>query len=32
MLPAPRAKMFRSRDLGPDSIDYLYSELACVAW
>lgn len=32
MLPTPRAKMFRSRDLGPEAVDYMYSELACVAW
>lgn len=32
MVPTPRAKMFRSRELGPESVDYLYSELACVAW
>ena len=32
MLPTPRAKMFRSRDLGPESVDYMYTELACVAW
>lgn len=27
-----RPKMFRSDHLGPDQIDYLYSELTCVAW
>jgi hypothetical protein len=32
MLRAPRRKMFRSPTLGPDQIDYLYSELVCVAW
>jgi hypothetical protein len=28
----PRPKMFRSDWLKPDQIDYLYSELTCVAW
>ncbi|ALN74683.1 hypothetical protein [Aureimonas sp. AU20] len=32
MLRAPRPKMFRSEALGADQIDYLYSELTCVAW
>jgi len=32
MLKAPRPKMFKSLSLRPDQIDYLYSELACVAW
>jgi hypothetical protein len=32
MLPSPRPKMFRSRSLRPEQIDYLYSELTCVAW
>lgn len=32
MLRSPRPKMFRSANLRPDQIDYLYSELACVAW
>jgi hypothetical protein len=32
MLKAPRPKMYRSPDLRPDQIDYLYSELTCVAW
>lgn len=27
-----RHKMFRSNQLGPESIDYLYSELVCVPW
>ena len=27
-----RPKMYLSEDLGPDQIDYLYSELTCVAW
>jgi hypothetical protein len=31
-LPRPRPKMFRSDRLRPDQIDYLYSELTCVAW
>ncbi|TRW43705.1 hypothetical protein FJ693_16620 [Georgenia yuyongxinii] len=29
---AGRPKMFRSPSLRPDQIDYLYSELTCVAW
>ena len=29
---SPRRKMFLSRDLDPARVDYLYSELACVAW
>ena len=32
MLPQARPKMFRSDRLKPDQIDYLYSELTCVAW
>lgn len=32
MLPKPRPKMFRSQDLIEDRIDYMYSELVCVAW
>jgi hypothetical protein len=32
MLKSPRRKMFRSARLTPDQIDYLYSELVCVAW
>jgi GNAT superfamily N-acetyltransferase len=28
----PRPKMFKSKTLGPGAIDYLYSELTCVAW
>jgi hypothetical protein len=32
MLKSPRPKMYRSANLGPDQIDYLYSELTCVAW
>jgi hypothetical protein len=31
-LSRPRPKMFRSDRLKPDQIDYLYSELTCVAW
>jgi hypothetical protein len=31
-LPAARRKMFRSSRLEPAQIDYLYSELVCVAW
>ena len=29
---APRPRMFRSADLAPASVDYLYSELVCVPW
>ena len=32
MLGSPRRKMFKSAHLTPDQIDYLYSELVCVAW
>jgi hypothetical protein len=32
MLPSPRPKMYRSGRLRPEQIDYLYSELTCVAW
>jgi hypothetical protein len=32
VLPSPRRKMFRSDSLGPDDIDYLYSELVCLNW
>jgi hypothetical protein len=32
MLAAPRPKMFLSKVLADDDIDYIYSELACVAW
>jgi len=32
MLPTPRPKMYRSPSLGAGDIDYLYSELTCVAW
>lgn len=32
MLSRPRPKMFRSPALRADDIDYLYSELTCVAW
>jgi hypothetical protein len=32
LLPSPRRKMFKSPTLAPDQIDYLYSELVCVAW
>jgi hypothetical protein len=31
-LKKPRPKMFRSSRLDADAIDYLYSELTCVAW
>ncbi len=31
-LARPRPKMFRSSGLGAGDIDYLYSELTCVAW
>jgi hypothetical protein len=31
-LRSPRRKMFRSPSLAPAQIDYLYSELVCVAW
>jgi hypothetical protein len=32
MLSSPRPKMYRSPTLTAGDIDYLYSELACVAW
>jgi hypothetical protein len=32
LLGKPRRKMFRSAKLAHDQIDYLYSELVCVAW
>jgi hypothetical protein len=32
LLRSPRRKMFRSASLQPDQVDYLYSELVCVAW
>ena len=32
MLNSPRPKMFRSRTIPDSAIDYLYSELTCVAW
>jgi hypothetical protein len=32
LLKSPRRKMFRSDKLAHDEIDYLYSELVCVAW
>jgi hypothetical protein len=32
LLKSPRPKMFRSKTLGAESIDNLYSELTCVAW
>lgn len=32
MLRSPRRKMVKSDHLTPDQIDYLYSELVCVAW
>jgi hypothetical protein len=31
-LSRPRPKMFRSAQLDAENIDYLYSELVCVAW
>lgn len=31
-LTRSRPKMFRSQSLGPEQIDYLYSELTCLAW
>jgi hypothetical protein len=31
-LPRPRPRMFRSSRLGAEHVDYLYSELVCVAW
>jgi hypothetical protein len=31
-LKTPRAKMFRSRNISAESIDYLYSELALLEW
>jgi len=31
-LRSPRKKMFRSKRLQPAQIDYLYSELVCLAW
>jgi hypothetical protein len=32
LLAEHRPKMFRSGSLAPDRVDYLYSELTCVAW
>jgi hypothetical protein len=32
LLGSPRPKMFRSTTLKAEDIDYLYSELTCVAW
>lgn len=32
MLASPRRKMFKSSTVAADHIDYLYSELTCVAW
>ncbi|MGX7678047.1 hypothetical protein ACSMXN_04025 [Jatrophihabitans sp. DSM 45814] len=32
LLSDPRRKMFKSSHLSPSQIDYLYSELVCVAW
>lgn len=32
LLVGHRPKMFRSAELGPEAIDYLYSELTCVSW
>lgn len=31
-LSRPRPRMFLSDDLAPEDVDYLYSELTCVAW
>jgi hypothetical protein len=31
-LAHPRPKMFRSKELAAEDVDYLYSELTCVAW
>jgi hypothetical protein len=31
-IQAPRPRMFRSAGLDPRDVDYLYSELVCVAW
>jgi hypothetical protein len=32
MLAKPRTRMFRGKGLAPEQVDYLYSELTCVAW
>lgn len=32
MLARSRPKMVRTRGIAPESVDYLYSELTCVAW
>lgn len=32
VLRRSRPKMYRSSELGPSDVDYLYSELTCVAW
>ena len=32
IIEGPRPRMYKSRTLRPDQIDYLYSELACLAW
>jgi hypothetical protein len=32
VIEAPRRRMFRSPDLDPRDVDYLYSELVCVPW
>jgi hypothetical protein len=32
LLPGHRPKMFRSAELRPEDVDYLYSELTCVSW
>lgn len=32
LLKTSRPKMFRSETLDPDKIDYMYSELTCLAW
>jgi len=31
-IPAPRARMYLSESLEPEQVDYLYSELTCLAW
>jgi hypothetical protein len=32
MLRSPRPKMYKSANLAPEQVDYLYSELTFVAW
>ena len=32
LLKTSRPKMFKSETLDPDKIDYMYSELTCLAW